>query len=90
VLLLADAVYTYASHRREEEARHRADVALYVQERTRTEQDLFDVLSAKQQAATEALRRRLAALPAGPAVERQFDAWFPDHGDGTRRSADRL
>ena len=90
VLLLADAVITYASHRREVEARHRADLALYVEERTRTEQDLFDTLSAKQQAATEALRRRLAALPAGPAVERQFDAWFPDHGDGTRRSADRL
>ena len=46
VLLLADALITYASYRREVEARHRADLALYVQERTRTEQELFDSLSA--------------------------------------------
>jgi signal transduction histidine kinase len=90
VLLLADALVTYAGYRRAMEDHHKADLALYVEERTRTEQDLFDALSAKQEAATEALRRRLAALPSDASVDRQFDAWFPDHGDGTRRSADRL
>jgi len=90
VLLLADALISYASYRRDIEARHKADLALYVEQRTGAEQELFDTLSAKQQAATDALQRRLAALPAGPKVERQFDAWFPDHGDGTRRTADRL
>jgi signal transduction histidine kinase/CheY-like chemotaxis protein len=90
VLLLADTLMTYDSHRRDVEARHRADLALYVQERTRTEQELFDSLSAKQRAATDALRRRLAAMPSGPKAERQFDAWFPSHGDGTRRTADSL
>ena len=90
VLLLGDALITYAIHRRDVEAHHKADLALYVKERMRTEQELFDTLSAKQRTATEALTRRLAALPPGPAVERQFDAWFPGHGDGTRRTADRL
>src|SRR5262245_33833460 len=90
VLLLVDASITYASHRRDMANHRKADLALYVQERTRTEQELFDTLSAKQQAATVALRRRLAGLPAGPALDRQFDTWFPDHGDGTRRSKDSL
>jgi len=90
VLLLADALISYASYRHDIEERHKADLALYVEERTRTEQELFDTLSAKQRAATDALERRLAALPAGPKIERQFDAWFPDHKDGTRRTADSL
>ena len=90
VLLLGDALVTYASYRQNAEDAYKADLALYVKERTRTEQELFDTLSAKQRTATDALERRLAALPAGPAVDRQFDAWFPDHGDGTRRSRDSL
>ncbi len=90
VLLLGDALVTYSSYRRQAENDRKADLALYVQERTRTEQELFDTLSAKQRAATDALERRLAALPAGPVVDRQFDAWFPDHGDGSRRSSDSL
>ncbi|MFL5296662.1 MAG: ATP-binding protein [Phenylobacterium sp.] len=90
VLLLADALITFASYRQQVEDHRKADLALYVQERTRTEQDLFDTLSAKQRAATDALRRRLAAMPVGPRTDRQFDAWFPDHGDGTRRSRDSL
>jgi signal transduction histidine kinase/CheY-like chemotaxis protein len=90
VLLLADALITYAGYRHEIGARHRADLALYVQQRTRTEQELFDALSAKQRAATDALRRRLAAMPPGAGADRQFDAWFPDHGDGTRRTRDSL
>jgi signal transduction histidine kinase/CheY-like chemotaxis protein len=90
VLLLADAAVTYAGYRRQVEAHRIADLSLYVAERTRTEEDLFDALRMKQSAATDALSRRLALMPAGPATDRQFDAWYPDHGDGTRRSRDSL
>ena len=90
VLLLVDTLVTFSANRRQMEARRVADLALYVQERTRTEQDLFDTLRAKQTAATEALGRRLTVLRASPRVDRQFDAWFPEHGDGTRRSRDSL
>jgi signal transduction histidine kinase/ActR/RegA family two-component response regulator len=90
VLLLGDALITYASYRQQAEAERKADLALYVQQRTRTEQELFDTLAAKQHAATDALERRLAAMPTGPAIDSQFDAWFPSHGDGTRRSRDSL
>jgi len=90
VLLLVDTLVTFSANRRQMEARRIADLALYVQERTRTEQELFDTLRAKQTAATEALGRRLAVLRTGPQVDRQFDAWFPEKGDGTRRSRDSL
>src|SRR6185312_10754124 len=90
VLLLVDAFVTYGAYRQQDEKHRVADLALYVQERTRTEEDLFDGLRAKQAAATDALRRRLAVTRAGPRVERQFDEWFPQEGDGTRRSRDSL
>jgi signal transduction histidine kinase/ActR/RegA family two-component response regulator len=90
VLLLADTVVTYVGYRRQVEQHRIADLSLYVQERTRTEEDLFDALRMKQAAATDALRRRLALLPAGDATDRQFDAWYPDHHDGSRRSRDSL
>ncbi|THD54154.1 ATP-binding protein [Phenylobacterium sp.] len=90
VLLLVDTVVTYSSYRRQVEKHRIDDLALYVKERTRTEQDLFDTLRAKQSAATDALRRRLQLMPPGSAVDRQFDAWFPEKGDGTRRSRDSL
>jgi signal transduction histidine kinase/ActR/RegA family two-component response regulator len=89
-LLLANALVTYSAYHRQVEQHRSADLALYVQERTRTEQELFDTLRAKQIAATDALRRRLAVMRPGPAVDRQFDAWFPLKGDGTRRSRDSL
>jgi signal transduction histidine kinase/ActR/RegA family two-component response regulator len=90
VLLLVDTVVTYSSYRRQVEKHRIDDLALYVEERTRTEQDLFDTLRAKQSAATDALRRRLQLMPPGSDVDRQFDAWFPENGDGTRRSRDSL
>ncbi|HZZ69416.1 MAG TPA: ATP-binding protein [Phenylobacterium sp.] len=90
LLLLVDTLVTFAADRQRAERRQVADLALYVQERTRTEQELFDTLSAKQAAASEALRRRLALMRPGPQVDRQFDAWFPDKGDGSRRSSDSL
>jgi len=90
VLLLVDAFVTYSAYRGQDEKHRIADLALYVQERTRTEEDLFQGLRAKQAAATDALRRRLAVTRTGPQVERQFDAWFPAKGDGTRRSRDSL
>jgi signal transduction histidine kinase/ActR/RegA family two-component response regulator/cell division protein ZapA (FtsZ GTPase activity inhibitor) len=90
VLLLVDTLVNFSANRRQMEARRVADLALYVRERTRTEQELFDNLRAKQTAATEALGRRLTVLRSGPEVDRQFNAWFPEKGDGTRRSRDSL
>nr|MEA2797055.1 hypothetical protein [Phenylobacterium sp.] len=90
VLLLVDALVTYSAYRRQDEQHRIADLSLYVQERTRTEEELFDTLRAKQSAASDALRRRLAVMRPGPQVDRQFDAWFPEKGDGTRRSRDSL
>ena len=89
-LLLVDALVSYSAYRNQVDRRRLADLALYVQERTRTEQELFDTLRTKQAAATEALRRRLAVMRPGPALDRQFDQWFPAKGDGTRRSRDSL
>ncbi|THD65009.1 ATP-binding protein [Phenylobacterium sp.] len=90
VLLLADTVVTYWSYRAQVEKHRIHDLALYVQERTRTEEDLFETLRTRQTAATEALHRRLSLMRSGPEVDRQFDAWFPEKGDGTRRSRDSL
>jgi signal transduction histidine kinase/ActR/RegA family two-component response regulator len=90
VLLLVDALVTYSAYRRQDEQNRITDLSLYVQERTRTEEELFDTLRAKQSAASDALRRRLAVTRPGPQVDRQFDAWFPEKGDGTRRSRDSL
>ena len=89
-LLLIDSVATYAAYRHEVETHRVAGLALYVQERTRTEQDLFDTLRGNQLAATEALERRLKLMPSGLQLDRQFDRWFPVKGDGTRRSSDAL
>ncbi len=90
LLLLVDTLATFAADRQQAEQRQVADLALYVQERTRTEQELFDTLRAKQAAASEALRRRLTLMRPGQQVDRQFDDWFPAKGDGTRRSSDSL
>ena len=90
LLLLVDTAVTFTANRRQVERRQVADLALYVQERTRTEQDLFNTLSTKQAAASDALRRRLSLMRPGPQVDRQFEAWFPDKGDGSRRSRDSL
>jgi len=89
-LLLVDTLVSYSAYRRQVEQHRMADLALYVQERTRTEQELFDTLRAKQAAATDALRRRLSLMRPGPEVDRQFEHWFPLKGDGTRRSSDSL
>ncbi|HEY3947573.1 ATP-binding protein [Phenylobacterium sp.] len=90
VLLLVDTVVTWSVNTQQLERRRVGDLALYVKERTRTEEELFDTLRTKQAAASEALYRRLKLMRPGPQVDRQFDAWFPDHGDGTRRSRDSL
>lgn len=89
VLLLADTVVTWSVNAQQLERRRVDDLALNVRERTRTEAELFDTLRAKQAAATDSLRRDLASMSAEPS-ERRFDSWFPDHGDGTRRSRDSL
>src|SRR5579859_4559228 len=90
LLLLVDTLATFAAERQQAERHQVTDLELYVQERTRTEQELFDRLRAKQSAASEALRRRLALMRPGQQVDSQFDDWFPAKGDGTRRSRDSL
>jgi signal transduction histidine kinase/ActR/RegA family two-component response regulator len=90
VLLLVDALTTYSQYRKRDE-QHRVDeLAIYVKERTRTEKESLDSLRGKHAAASEALRRRVSVLRRGWQVDRQFDAWFPKNGDGTRRSRDSL
>lgn len=64
-------------------------LAAYVGERVKTEDRLFSDLVKIQDAAAEALTRRLADGNAAGDLAR-FDALFPEHGDGTRRSAPGL
>ena len=61
----------------------------YIQVRAEREQILFREARALNQAAAGAFRRRLAALD-DSTVEAEFDILYPDHGDGTRRSAPAL
>ncbi|WP_089930087.1 ATP-binding protein [Caulobacter sp. UNC279MFTsu5.1] len=61
----------------------------YVAERVKTEDRLFSDLVKVHEAASDSLARRLQALDPRT-VERDFDAQFPKHGDGTRRTADAL
>ena len=64
-------------------------LAEYVGERVKTEDRLFSDLVKVHDAAGEALTRRLA-MGEDSRTHRQFDALFPEKGDGTRRSDPRL
>jgi len=61
----------------------------YVGERVKTEDRLFSDLVKVHDAASEALTRRVSG-GVGPNDLARFDAFFPQHGDGTRRSAPGL
>ncbi|MBS0296742.1 MAG: response regulator [Proteobacteria bacterium] len=65
------------------------DLALYVKQRTKTEQALFEQLRVKHTAATNALIERYEHMDTAEAV-RLFDRWFPLQPDGTRRSLPAL
>jgi signal transduction histidine kinase/ActR/RegA family two-component response regulator len=64
-------------------------LAEYVGERVKTEDRLFSDLVKVHEAASDSLARRLAAIDPRT-VDAEFDAQFPQHGDGTRRTVDRL
>ncbi|PZR33821.1 ATP-binding protein [Caulobacter segnis] len=64
-------------------------LAAYVAERVKTEDRLFSDLVKVQDAAAEALTRRLR-MGDGARDAARFDALFPERGDGTRRSAPGL
>jgi signal transduction histidine kinase/ActR/RegA family two-component response regulator len=64
-------------------------LAEYVGERVKTEDRLFSDLVKVHEGASDSLARRLAAIDPRT-VEQEFEAQFPRHGDGTRRSADVL
>ncbi|WP_332873114.1 ATP-binding protein [Caulobacter hibisci] len=69
----------------ETQMRHLAE---YVGERVKTEDRLFSDLVKVHDASSLALLRRLRDVE--PGIDEQFDLLFPDHGDGTRRTAARL
>ncbi|MEW6391789.1 MAG: ATP-binding protein [Pseudomonadota bacterium] len=64
-------------------------LAAYVGERVKTEDRLFSDLVKVHDAAAKALTRRLEKDDPAQDLAR-FNALFPDHGDGTRRSAPGL
>lgn len=66
--------------------RHLTD---YVGERVKTEDRLFSDLVKVHDAASQALVKRLESRDAADA-QAEFNTLFPEHGDGTRRTAPRL
>ena len=61
----------------------------YIRVRAGREQNLFDEARAFVNAAEQAFRRRLEQIPPEQ-TEAEFDRFFPEFGDGTRRSVDAL
>ncbi|KSB88019.1 hybrid sensor histidine kinase/response regulator [Caulobacter vibrioides] len=84
-LVTAVTFYFVQQSAAETQMRHLAE---YVGERVKTEDRLFSDLVKVHDAASLALMRRLRAIE--PDIDGQFDLLFPDHGDGTRRTAARL
>ena len=66
-----------------------ADLKLYVEQRTKAEQAIFEEVRTKHLSATQALEVRLATQDPKQAV-RDFDRFFPLRADGTRRSTPEL
>ncbi|HEY0052304.1 MAG TPA: hybrid sensor histidine kinase/response regulator, partial [Caulobacteraceae bacterium] len=78
-------VFSFDAFRERFETQKIADLQLYAQERTRTEQSLFNDLRGKHVAANAALLGRLSTIRQ-PAVDAEFARLFPVRADGTRRS----
>jgi signal transduction histidine kinase/ActR/RegA family two-component response regulator len=66
-----------------------ADLKLYVEQRTKAEQAIFEEVRTKHLSATQALALRYDTQDPRQAV-RDFDRFFPLLADGTRRSAPEL
>lgn len=82
----AAAFYFVRESAADAQTRH---LAAYVAERVKSEDRLFSDLVKVQDAAAEAMTRRLETGE-GAREAARFDALFPEHGDGTRRSAPGL
>jgi signal transduction histidine kinase/CheY-like chemotaxis protein len=80
------AVAAYVMFRDRAEQMRVDDLALYVKQRTKSEQASFEQLHSKHRSATQALVQRYDHLDPKQAV-RDFDRFFPLQPDGTRRSA---
>jgi len=83
------SVTAYLLFRARAEQQRVEDLSLYVKQRTKTEQALFEQLRVKHNAATAALVERYDHMDAASAA-RTFDRYFPLQPDGTRRSAPAL
>jgi signal transduction histidine kinase/ActR/RegA family two-component response regulator len=79
------AVAAYILFRDRAEQMRVDDLALYVKQRTKSEQAMFEEVRGRHQSATQALIQRYDALDPKEAV-RDFDRFFPLQADGTRRS----
>ena len=66
-----------------------ADLSLYVKQRTKSEQAMFEQVRGKHLSATTALAERYDNTDPKQAV-RDFDRLFPSQADGTRRSVPEL
>jgi signal transduction histidine kinase len=83
------SVAAYVMFRDRAEQMRVADLSMYVKQRTKSEQAMFEQVRGKHHSATQALLERYDHIDAKQAV-RDFDRLFPVAADGTRRSVPRL
>ncbi|THD62989.1 ATP-binding protein [Phenylobacterium sp.] len=82
-------VAAYVMFRDRAEQMRVADLKLYVEQRTKAEQAVFEEVRTKHLSATRALAVRLESQDPKQAV-RDFDRFFPLQADGTRRGSGAL
>jgi signal transduction histidine kinase/ActR/RegA family two-component response regulator len=83
------AIAAYVMFRDRAEDMRVADLSLYVKQRTKSEQAMFEQVRGKHLSASEALAERYDYIDPKQAV-RDFDRLFPLRPDGTRRSVPAL
>jgi signal transduction histidine kinase/CheY-like chemotaxis protein len=79
------SVAAYVMFRDRAEQMRVADLSMYVKQRTKSEQAMFEQVRGKHQSATQALMERYDHQDPKQAV-RDFDRFYPVAADGTRRS----
>ena len=82
-------VAAYVMFRDRAEQMRVSDLSLYVKQRTKSEQAMFEQVRAKHQSATQALVERYDHIDPKQAI-RDFDRFYPLTADGTRRSIPEL
>jgi signal transduction histidine kinase/ActR/RegA family two-component response regulator len=83
------AVAAYVMFRDRAEQMRVADLSMYVKQRTKSEQAMFEQVRGKHQSATQALLERYDHQDPRQAV-RDFDRFYPIAADATRRSIPAL